>query len=166
MEERYSRGYSDIGALLGRKPQAAAVLRGSAAYADIRGSVRFYSTRYGTFVVAEVAGLPRGGRCASPIFAFHIHEGARCEASGEDPFGAAGGHYDPEGCAHPYHKGDLPPLWGADGYAFSVFLTNRITVKEIIGKTLIIHAGLDDFTTQPAGNAGERIACGEIQLTK
>ena len=166
MGELNGSGYSDIGALLGRKPHAAAVLRGSAAHAGIRGSVRFYGTRYGTFVVAEVAGLPRGGRCAEPIFAFHIHEGARCEASGEDPFGAAGGHYDPAGCAHPYHKGDLPPLFGADGYAFSAVLTNRITVREIVGKTVIIHAGLDDFTTQPAGNAGARIACGEIERIK
>ncbi|MBR7112572.1 MAG: superoxide dismutase family protein [Clostridia bacterium] len=83
-----------------------------------------------------------------------MHEGARCEVSGSDPFGAAGGHYDPTGCAHPYHKGDLPPLFGADGYAFSAVLTNRITVREIVGKAVIIHAGLDDFTTQPAGNAG------------
>ena len=166
MERNYGMRYSDVNALFSKTPQAAAVLRGSRAHADIRGSVRFYGTRYGVFVVAEVAGLPRGGRCTEPIFAFHIHEGERCEARGEDPFGAAGGHYNPNACAHPYHKGDLPPLWGADGYAFSAFLTSRFTVGEIVGKTVIIHAGLDDFTTQPAGNAGARIACGEIELTK
>ncbi len=166
MERSNGMGYSDLSVLFGKEPQAAAVLRGGTAYPDIRGSVRFYGTRYGTFVVTEVAGLPRGGRCAEPIFAFHIHEGARCEASGSDPFGAAGGHYDPAGCAHPYHKGDLPPLFGADGYAFSAVLTNRITVREIVGKAVIIHAGLDDFTTQSAGNAGARIACGEIEWIK
>lgn len=163
MERSNGMGYSDVGALFGKAPQAVAVLQGSPAHPRIRGSVRFYGTRYGVFVVAEVAGLPRGGRCASPIFAFHIHEGEVCGANGTDPFGLAGAHYNPDGCPHPYHKGDLPPLWGADGYAFSAFLTNRITVEEIVGKTVIIHAGLDDFTTQPAGNAGAKIACGEIR---
>jgi len=157
--------YSDIGALFARKPQAAAVLKGSAVFPDVRGSVRFYATRYGTFVVAEVAGLPRGANSAS-VFAFHIHDGARCEAGGGEPFGAAGGHYNPDGTPHPHHRGDLPPLWGTNGYAFSAFLTGRITVGEIIGKTVIIHEGPDDFTTQPGGNAGGRLACGEIERIK
>lgn len=57
----------------------------------------------------------------------------------------------------------MPPLFGNDGKAFSAFLTDRFTVKEIVGKTVIIHSSTDDFTTQPSGNSGEMIACGEIK---
>lgn len=163
MERSNGMTYSDLSALFGKAPQAVAMLQGSPAYADIRGSVRFYGTRYGVFVVAEVGGLPRGGRCATPIFAFHIHEGATCRGDTADPFAKAGAHYNPQGCLHPYHAGDLPPLWGANGYAFSAFLTARFAIEEIIGKTVVVHMGLDDFTTQPAGNAGAKIACGEIR---
>ena len=49
-----------------------------------------------------------------------------------------------------------------NGYAFSAFLTDRFTVKEIVGRTVIMHSSPDDFTSQPSGNAGEKIACGEI----
>ena len=51
------------------------------------------------------------------------------------------------------------------GYALQAFLTDRFTVRDIIGRTVIIHDGLDDFTSQPAGNAGARIACGVIRRT-
>jgi len=46
---------------------------------------------------------------------------------------------------------------------FSMVLTNRFNLSEIIGKTIIIHSSVDDFTTQPAGNSGTKIACGEIR---
>ncbi|MDY3869634.1 MAG: superoxide dismutase family protein [Clostridiaceae bacterium] len=78
-------------------------------------------------------------------------------------FSNALSHYDPGSCPHPYHAGDLPPLFGNSGYAFQVFFTDRFSVREILGKTVIIHANPDDFTTQPAGKAGQRIACGEIR---
>ena len=57
----------------------------------------------------------------------------------------------------------MPPLFWNNGYAFQMFLTDRFTVKEIIGKTVIIHDNADDFTTQPSGNSGEKIACGVIE---
>jgi Cu-Zn family superoxide dismutase len=57
----------------------------------------------------------------------------------------------------------MPPLFGNQGYAFLMFLTDRFTAREIIGKTVIIHDKPDDFTTQPAGNSGNKIACGVIQ---
>ena len=72
-------------------------------------------------------------------------------------------HYNPNQCAHPYHAGDLPPLFGSNGYAFEAFLTDRFTVSEVIGRTVIIHSKPDDFSTQPSGNSGEKIACGEIR---
>ena len=72
-------------------------------------------------------------------------------------------HYNPRGCPHPAHAGDFPPLLANRSYALQVFLTDRVTLSEIIGRTVIIHAEPDDFTTQPGGSAGKKIACGQIQ---
>lgn len=150
-------------AYLHRRPDAYAVLNGSRSYPEIRGEVYFYTTPVGVIVAVTAEGLPKPTEpCHSPIFALHIHDGAGCYGTPSDPFSGAGMHYDPGGCPHPYHAGDLPPLFGADGYAFGVVLTDRFTVEEIIGKTVVIHSSPDDFTTQPSGNAGARIACGEI----
>ena len=153
--------------LLRRRPHAWARIRGSKGYPEIYGDVRFYRCEYGTVVAAMVRGLPTGeGKCESPIFAFHIHGGGSYAETGGgadgDPFPETGTHYDPDGCPHPYHAGDLPPLWSANGYAFSVILTDRFAVEDVIGKTAVIHAQPDDFRSQPSGNAGEKIACGEI----
>lgn len=149
-----------------RRADAEAFINGSEEYPDIRGRVLFYQSRFGVIVSSEITGLPKGtGVCDSPVFAFHIHSGSRCRGNSEDFFADAGTHYNPNGCSHPYHAGDLPPLFGADGKALSVFLTDRFTVSEIIGKTVIIHSSPDDFTTQPSGNAGKKIACGVITAT-
>ena len=56
----------------------------------------------------------------------------------------------------------MPPLFGNQGHAFSAILTDRFSLSDVIGKTVIIHGNPDDFTTQPAGNAGEKLACGDI----
>lgn len=115
-------------------------------------------------VLSEVTGLPHSGEpCGNGIFAFHIHSGSQCSGNQSDPFADALTHYDPLGCPHPHHAGDLPPLFENNGYALQLFLTQRFSVEEIIGKTVIIHASPDDFTSQPAGHAGEKIACGEIR---
>lgn len=57
----------------------------------------------------------------------------------------------------------MPPLMGTDGKAFSMFMTDRFTVNEVIGRTVIIHLHPDDFAAQPSGNSGEIIACGVIK---
>lgn len=62
--------------------------------------------------------------------------------------------------------GDMSVLFGNNGYAFSVFLTNRFRLSDVIGKTVIIHKDPDDYITQPSGNAGEKIACGVIGIYK
>ena len=150
--------------MLRQQPQAYARIRGGDACPGIAGTVFFYQTVRGAVVAAEVSGLPQPPvRCASGIFAFHIHAGSVCSGTPEEPFSNALSHYDPGSCPHPYHAGDLPPLFGNSGYAFQVFFTDRFSVREILGKTVIIHANPDDFTTQPAGKAGQRIACGEIR---
>ena len=79
-----------------------------------------------------------------------------------DDFESAGGHLNFENTPHPEHTGDLPPLFGADGRAYLAVITGRFSVNDVIGRTVIIHSDPDDFKTQPAGNSGERIACGVI----
>ena len=69
---------------------------------------------------------------------------------------------NPNNLPHPQHAGDLPPLLGNQGYAYSAFYTDRFELPDIIGRSLIIHSGADDFTTQPSGNAGVKIGCGVI----
>ena len=50
-----------------------------------------------------------------------------------------------------------------NGYAYMSFLTNQFRVKDILGKVVIIHDSPDDFTSQPSGNSGKKIACGKIR---
>ena len=145
------------------RPQAIAHIHGSASYPDIRGTVEFFQTPSGVLVQTLLKGLPHADApCAGHVFGFHIHEGHCCSGSVADPFSNAMGHYNPGGCEHPQHAGDLPPLLETCGYAFSVVLTGRFRVSEIIGKTVIVHSSPDDFTTQPSGNSGEKIACGVV----
>ncbi len=144
---------------LGR-PGASACVFGAGEGAGIRGTVRFFPFRRGVLVLADVCGLPRQRDCPYGVFAFHIHEGESC--GGED-FSCTGGHFDPEGQLHPCHAGDLPPLFSQEGSAFLAVYTRRFSIPEIIGKTVVIHSLPDDFRTQPAGAAGEKIACGVIR---
>ena len=158
--------YTLLISMLRRRPGAIARLRGNESNSRLGGEVLFYEVPWGVFVVTDVAGLPLAtGECEKRIFGMHIHSGSTCEGGNGEPFAMAGGHYNPSECLHPYHKGDLPPLFGAGDRAFSAFVTDRFKISEIIGRTVILHAAPDDFTTQPAGNAGARIACGVIKGT-
>lgn len=143
---------------------ANAWVRGSSDYPGIQGRVAFRQTPKGVLVTAEISGLPDQDECDSGIFAFHIHSGENCTGNAADSFADADGHYNPNECPHPYHAGDLPPLFGNHGYAYMSVLTDRFSVREIIGKVIIIHKGTDDFKTQPAGDAGSKIACGKIMI--
>lgn len=174
------RAYGEI---LEEQPDAIAVMQGSSQYPDIRGEVWLYQLKSGVLVAAEVYGLPKQeGACDSRIFGFHLHDGDSCRSSeliqprngnmqmpsdvmshNNAPFPLSGTHYNPGECEHPHHAGDLPPLFGCNGYAVSIFLTDRFLVADVIGKTMILHDRPDDFKTQPAGDAGEKIACGVIQ---
>lgn len=150
-------------ALRGR-PQAQASISGSGSFPGINGWVRFYQTDEGVIVYAEASGLPLSSQpCQERVFGFHIHQGADCGGSGEEPFPHAMSHYNPGGCPHPFHAGDMPPLFGNKGLAVSAFLTDRFFVEDVIGKVVIIHDHPDDFTTQPSGGSGTKIACGVIQ---
>lgn len=146
-----------------RRPNAVALIKGSSAYPDIYGRVYFYGVPCGVVVRAEIRGLPiKTGTCAQNFLGFHIHAGAECSGNNTDEFASSLAHYNPDNCMHPYHAGDMPPLLSANGRTLSVFLTDKFTVDEILGKTVIIHSSPDDFMTQPSGNSGEKIACGVI----
>ena len=153
--------------ILRSKPCAEAMVRGSDECKNINGCVKFFKSSLGTVVLAEISGLPnKCGECGDRIFGFHIHEGSACCGTQEDSFAETLAHYNPNDCAHPFHKGDLPALFGNNGYAVSAFLTNRFKVEEVIGRTVVIHDMPDDFNSQPAGNSGKKIACGKIVCTK
>jgi Cu-Zn family superoxide dismutase len=112
--------------------------------------------------------------------AIHIHQNPKCEADPAAPAGAfksAGGHFDPEGKQHGLenpqgpHAGDMPNITvKADGTAKGKVENPRVTLAEGApnsvfangGTALMIHAKADDMKSDPAGNAGPRIACGVI----
>lgn len=144
-------------------PDAVALLRGSEEYPDLIGLARFYQREEGVLLLVEAEDLPQEAEkpCQPGFFALHIHEGSSCDHNSA-PFIHAGGHFNPGNCPHPAHAGDLPPLLSAGGRAILATLTNRFTVAQILGRTLIVHRQPDDFATQPAGNSGDRIACGVI----
>ena len=134
-----------------------------AAYPAVEGYVTFYPSGPGVVVAAEFTGLPgESGPCSGRVFGFHIHEGQSCTGSEEEPFVDAGNHFNPYDCEHPQHAGDLPPLFGNNGFAWSMVYTDRFTVPQVIGRAVVVHLDPDDFTSQPAGRSGERIACGII----
>lgn len=142
---------------------AKANIKGGKSNPKITGTVTFKETKQGVLLTAKINGLPTSqGKCGGNFFGFHIHSGSSCTGNAEDEFANSGSHYNPNDCPHPYHAGDLPPLFSNDGYAYMSVLTNNFRVKDIIGKTVIIHASPDDFTSQPSGNSGKKIACGKI----
>ena len=85
---------------------------------------------------------------------------------------AAGGHFDPKSTGQhkgPYgtgHLGDLPPLFVNDGIANIPTLAPRLQVSDVLGHAVIIHAGGDNFSDDPAplGGGGARSACGVLRF--
>ena len=101
--------------------------------------------------------------------AIHVHEKGDCSAPDAS---SAGGHWNPTGDEHgkfdmePFHMGDIGNLTAdADGKASLIFSTDKWCLdcddetKNLMGKSLIIHESVDDFTSQPTGDAGGRIGC-------
>lgn len=138
------------------RADAVACVAGSDQVPCLYGKVKLYQMGKNTLVVADIRGLPDS---ETGIFGLHIHAGSDC--TGAD-FENTKAHYNPGNAAHPNHAGDLPPLFSCGGKAFLAVLTDRFCVRDVLGRTVVIHSMPDDFHSQPAGNAGEKIACGVI----
>ncbi len=138
-------------------PIAVARICGGQDYPSVRGLARLFRSCNGTILEVEVTGVPETD---TGFFALHIHEGGSCSGVG---FPETGGHWNPGKTMHPNHAGDLPLLLSNHGRAYMKVFTDRFCAEEIIGKTVIIHSGPDDFHSQPSGNAGTKIACGLIE---
>jgi Cu-Zn family superoxide dismutase len=132
------------------------------------GSVTLTQTPSGVLLSLSVKGLPPGEH------AFHVHAVGKCEA----PFTSAGGHFNPGNKKHGMiapegaHAGDMPNLHiPANGELTVEVLNAAITLEkgkpnslfDADGSAVIIHAGKDDYKTDPTGEAGGRIACGVVQ---
>lgn len=148
---------------------AIAHISGSDLAPDVHGSVKFLGVPEGSWVEAEIFGLPDFAAKTPQTpqigpFAFHIHEHDTCGSRHTDsPFAAAGGHWNPTGDQHGNHAGDFPVLFSNGGTAKMLFFTDRFMPEDVIGRSVIIHQSPDDYTTQPSGSGGRRIACGSIE---
>ena len=133
------------------------------------GTVSFAQTKSGMLrIVVEMTGIPPGQH------GFHVHEKGACDPASK--FATAGAHYSggkEHGVEHQGgpHAGDLPNInVGQDGILKAEFFTGTLSISngenplmDADGSSVIIHAGADDHTTQPGGDAGDRIACGLVQ---
>ena len=146
--------------------RATAVLR-SAAGGKVEGTVTFTKVEGGVKVAAHITGLAPG------THGFHVHEFGDCSAADGS---AAGGHFNPTGESHgaptdpQRHTGDLGNIEAdAQGTADLEYVDTRASFDgpaSILGRGVIVHANPDDFKTQPTGNAGGRLACGVIGVSK
>lgn len=139
------------------EPKSNSKVAGTATFVEKNGKVTF---------TAKITGLEPG------VHAIHIHEKADCSAADGS---SAGGHWNPTFKKHgkwgvgEYHKGDIGNFTTDEKGNGSITLsTDEWCIgcgdsnKDVLGKGLIVHAGTDDFTTQPTGNAGGRVACAGI----
>ena len=140
------------------KPDAVARIVGGEEVLRLSGCVQFYQENGCVLIEAKISGLPKVNDTG--FFGFHIHQGRECSGVG---LSGTEGHYNPTERMHPEHAGDLPSLLSCHGNAYLSVKTDRFSVDEIIGRTVVIHSDPDDFRSQPAGNAGKKIACGVIQ---
>jgi Cu-Zn family superoxide dismutase len=132
-----------------------------------RGKVTVSEVTDGAILHAMLKGFPPGAH------AIHLHEKGACEPD----FKASGGHFNPTGTKHGYrdgeghHMGDLPNFWasGSGEAEFDVFVeglhvcNGEMPLMDSDGAAVVVHLGKDDYATDPAGGAGERIACGALQ---
>ncbi|WP_069307171.1 superoxide dismutase family protein [Methylobrevis pamukkalensis] len=161
-------------ATLALLPAPAAAAPGDSLRAELQGegisgTVTLTETGSGAIhVMVEAQGVPEGAH------GIHVHETGLCEAA--DGFKSAGGHLA-RGLEHGVmsqegpHPGDLPNVHAqADGIVKAEFVTRGFTlgnedaarIKDDDGSAIVLHSGPDDYTSQPAGASGDRIACGVL----
>ncbi len=132
-----------------------------------RGMVHFQDAGdLGVEVQADLVGVPPG------VHGFHVHEKGDCGENGTN----AGGHFNPGSMPHgapdaaSHHAGDFGNVTADDkGEVHVKFTTHSISLKAdqsnyVMGRAVVLHGNPDDLTSQPAGNAGPRIACGVVEL--
>ncbi|MDX1542696.1 MAG: superoxide dismutase family protein [Christiangramia sp.] len=134
----------------------------------LSGNVVFTEEDGEVSMTAIISGLSEG------THAIHIHEKGDCSAADGK---SAGGHWNPTdqphgewGNAEGYHKGDIGNFdVDANGNGTVNFSTDEWCIgcgdekKDLLGKAVIVHDGVDDYTSQPSGAAGTRVGCGVIQ---
>ena len=132
---------------------------------EVVGWAKFTEDATGTLHVnVHVAGLTPG------LHGIHIHNTAACVLGTTPAFSSAGPHHNPLGALHGNHAGDLPNLVvneagrghlnaTSDGATLS---SGPVTLFDLNGSAIVIHANPDDHVTNPTGNSGARVACGVI----
>ena len=133
----------------------------------VSGRLEITAMADGVHLRGELGGLGRGG-----THAIHVHERGDCSAADAT---SAGGHFNPGGAPHgragagQHHAGDMDNLVANERGVARVDVHLRgVTLgggapNDILGRAVIVHAGPDDYTSQPAGNAGARVGCGVIK---
>jgi Cu-Zn family superoxide dismutase len=146
-------------AMANMAPASASLVSGRLLIDAIDGGVRIHG---------ELGGLGRNG-----VHAIHVHERGDCSAADAS---TAGDHFNPDGVAHgragmpPHHLGDMDNLHAnPQGVAKVDLHLHDVTLgsgaaNDILGRAIIVHANPDDYTSQPTGNAGARVACGVIDI--
>lgn len=153
-------------------PATAEALLAPTTGSNASGTVKFIEGD-GVLIEASVTGLAPGRH------GFHIHDKGDCSAPDAT---SAGGHFNPDGMPHgdpakgDHHLGDMPMLVAdANGNAKLETILQGLGISgggqgsgkgNIVGRSVIVHAAPDDFTTQPTGNSGARVACGVIVRLK
>ncbi|MEW9077747.1 superoxide dismutase family protein [Terrisporobacter glycolicus] len=146
-------------------PTAIANIQGNANNPSLKGEVLFYQLDEGVYIKAYIIGIPNTNSKGEPtkFHGFHIHDIGDCSiGTSQNPFPSTGGHFNPGNNDHPFHAGDLPPILSANGVGILSVFTNNFRVIDILERSIILHENRDDFTSQPSGMSGDKIACGKI----
>jgi Cu-Zn family superoxide dismutase len=165
-EKKGKQGKGKAGGGMARPQKAVAVLH-ALGNSMVKGTVTFSQKEGYIAITGEITGLTPGEH------AFHVHEFGDCSSA--DGM-STGGHFNPTGMPHggpdneKRHVGDFGNIKADESGKVVLDIKDKVIRlaggSSIIGRALIVHGGVDDLTSQPAGNAGPRIACAVIGIAK